>query len=155
MNMFEAIAKDRVSQVPSRAPVQVGPGERLGNVVTLMRNRRTGAALVVDRDELIGIFTERDLLARVDHGSHAWRDRPVREVMTARPMIIREDDSVGEALRRIDVGKRRHLPVVRGRAPIAIISVRDLLGYVARKFPAEFINLPPSPEREAREPWGG
>lgn len=153
--MLEQIVQVTLDQVPSRPPVKVAPDARLGDVVTMMRNGRTGAALVVENEELIGIFTERDLMRRVDHSSLAWRDVPVRDVMTARPMIIREDDTLGEALRRIDVGKRRHLPVLRGRTPVAVVSVRDLLAYVARKFPADFINLPPSPEREARQPWGG
>jgi CBS domain-containing protein len=153
--MLEAIARIPVSQMPSREPVLVPPTARLGDVVATMRNRRTGAALVVDHGELIGIFTERDLMRRVDHGSLAWRDRPVAEVMTARPLVIREEDTIAEALRRIDVGKRRHLPIMRGREVIAIISVRDLLAFVASRFPADFLNLPPSPDHEARQPWGG
>jgi CBS domain-containing protein len=152
---FEEIVRVPVSQIPSREPVQVPPSARLGEVVTMMRERRTGAALIVDRGELIGIFTERDLMRRCDHTSHARRERPVAEVMTARPLVIREEDTVAEALRRIDVGKRRHLPIMRGREVIAIISVRDLLAFIASRFPADFLNLPPSPEREARQPWGG
>jgi len=153
--MIETIAHIPVSQIPSRDPVLVPPTARLGDVVATMRNHRTGAALVVDRGDLIGIFTERDLMRRVDHGSLAWRDTPVSEVMTARPLVIREEDTVAEALRRIDVGKRRHLPIMRGREVVAIVSVRDLLAFIASRFPADFLNLPPSPEREARQPWGG
>ena len=153
--MLETIARIPVSQMPSREPVLVPPAARLGDVVATMRNRRTGAALIVDRGELIGIFTERDLMRRVDQASLAWRDRAVSEVMTARPLVIREEDTIAEALRRIDVGKRRHLPIMRGREVVAIISVRDLLAFVASRFPADFLNLPPSPDREARQPWGG
>lgn len=152
---IEQIASMTMTQIPSREPVRVPPEARLGDVVATMRNLRQGAALVVEDGELVGIFTERDLLQRVDHKTLAWRDTPVKDVMTARPMIIREDDTVAEALRRIDVGKRRHLPIMRGREPIAIVSVRDLLGYLASRFPADFINLPPTPEKEAREPYGG
>ncbi len=153
--LLEQIASMTMAQFPSREPVRVPPEARLGDVVANMRNAKQGAALVCQRRELVGIFTERDVIRRLDHTSLAWRDHPVATVMTARPMIIREDDSVAEALRRMDVGKRRHLPIVRGREPIAIVSVRDLLSYIASRFPADFINLPPDPDKEARQPWGG
>jgi CBS domain-containing protein len=157
--MLEQIASLTMAQIPSRPPVLVPRDARLGDVVATMRNQRQGAACVVDRiierHELVGIFTERDLLRRVDHRTLAWRDEQVHTVMTARPMIIREDDTIAEALRRMDVGKRRHLPVMRGREPIAIVSVRDVLAFLASKFPADFLNLPPDPRKEARAPWGG
>lgn len=153
--MIEQIATMTMAQMPSREPVRVPPEARLGDVVTMMRNLKQGAALVVERDTLVGIFTERDLLRRVDHRSLAWRDVPVSEVMTKRPKVIREDDLVAEGLRKMDSGKFRHLPVMKGREAVAVVSIRDLLAYIARKFPADFINLPSTPEKEAREPWGG
>jgi len=153
--MLEQIVSLTMAQIPSRDPVRVPPEARLGDVVSLMHNLKQGAALVVERGSLVGIFTEHDLLRRVDHSTLAWRDRPVQEVMTPRPMIIRETDTVAEALRRMVQGKHRHLPILRGREPIAIVSVRDVLAYVAARFPADFINLPPTPDKEARSEWGG
>ena len=154
--MLEKIINVPISQVRSREPIRVTPQTRIGDVVDLMHTGRTGAALIVNADgDLVGIFTEHDLLRRADHQSIAWRDQPVESMMTARPRIIREDDTVAEALRRMDAGRHRHLPVVRGREPVSVISVRELLAHIASKFPADFINLPPDPDKEARGPWGG
>ncbi len=161
--MLEDIATLPISSLPVREPVQVPPAATLGAVVDAMHARRHGAALVVDAGELVGIFSERDLVHRVDHANPAWRDRPVSEVMTARPMIIRQDDTVAEALRRMRVGKRRHLPILpadgdgqpRRTTALGIVSIRDVISYVASRFPGHFLNLPPDPEHEARAPWGG
>jgi CBS domain-containing protein len=153
--MLEGMATLTMAAIPSREPVRVAPEARLGDVVASMRNERQGAALVCNRTALVGIFTEHDLLRRVDHRDLSWRDHPVQTVMTPRPMIIRETDSIAEALRRMDHGRHRHLPIVRGREPIAIVSVRDILAFLAARFPTDFINLPPTPDKEAREPWGG
>ncbi|HWM86862.1 MAG TPA: CBS domain-containing protein [Kofleriaceae bacterium] len=153
--MIEEIINVAVSQVPAREPIKVSPDTRLGEVVALMHRGKTGAALVVERGRLIGIFTEHDLLRRVEHHSNAWRDQPVRTMMTERPRIIRETHTIAEALRRMDAGHHRHLPVVRGREAISVVSVRDLLAFIASKFPAHFLNLPPDPDKEARGPWGG
>lgn len=153
--MLEQIVNMAVSQVRSREPVKVGPDTPLGEVVGALKAARTGAALVVDNGELIGVFTEHDLLRRIDHRNRAWRDLPVRAVMTENPRVIRAEDSIAEALRRMDTGKHRHLPVVKGREPIAVVSVRELLDAIASKFPADFLNLPPDPDKEARGLWGG
>ena len=157
--MLETLAKSTLSELPLRKPVKVAIDTRLGDVVTAMRNARHGAALVVkrvlDRDELLGVFTERDLIHRIDHGSLAWRHTAVGEVMTERPRVVKLEDSVAEALRRMAAGRFRHLPVVRGREPVAICSIRDLLAYLAARFPGDFINLPPDPGKEAHERWGG
>jgi CBS domain-containing protein len=152
----EVLALVPLTQVPTRVPVKVKPTTRLSDVVTAMREAKHGSALVCEDDgSLVGIFTERDLLRRVDHKTAAWQDQRVSAVMTPQPMVIREDDTFAEAMRRMDVGKLRHLPVVRGRIPVAIVSIRDLLGYIASRFSADFINLPPDPDRAATEPWGG
>jgi CBS domain-containing protein len=153
--MLEQIVNVPISQVRTREPVRVSPETSLGQVVELMLAGRTGAALIIDNGELVGVFTEHDLLRRMDHRDRTWRDQPVRAFMTERPRVIRAEDSVAEALRRMDAGRHRHLPVVRGREAIAVVSVRDLLEHVASKFPAHFINLPPDPDKEAHRPWGG
>jgi CBS domain-containing protein len=154
--MLEQVMNVPLSQIPSRQPIRVSPRTPLREVVESMHAGRTGAALVVDdRGELIGIFTEHDLLRRADHTSMAWRDQPVENMMTPQPRVIREEDTLAEALRLMDTGKHRHLPVVRGREPVAVISIRELLAHIASKFPADFINLPPDPDKEARAPWGG
>jgi CBS domain-containing protein len=150
------IARAPISQVPTREPVRVAADAHLGDVVDRIHTEKTGAALVVDgNDNLIGVFTEHDLLRRIDLRSHSWREKPVSAFMTQRPRVIREEDTIAEAMRRMEMGRHRHLPVVRGEKPVAVVSVRDLLAYLASKFPADFINLPPDPDREARGPWGG
>jgi CBS domain-containing protein len=154
--MVEVLATLPLSQLPARQPVKVKPTTRLADVVTAMREAHHGSALICEDDgSLVGIFTERDLLRRVDHRTPAWQDQRVSTVMTAQPMIIREDDTFAEAMRRMDLGKLRHLPVMRGRIPVGIISIRDLLGYIASRFSADFINLPPDPDNHASKPWGG
>ena len=155
--LLQQIIRVPLSKVRSREPVRVGPDARLGDVVLRMNEARTGAALVIDPQsgKLTGIFTEHDLLRRVDLGTNAWRDQRVSSVMTSGPDVIGEDDSIAEALRRMEAGRYRHLPVVRGEDPVAVVSVRDLLAYLATVFPGHFINLPPDPDKEAHAPWGG
>jgi CBS domain-containing protein len=115
-----------------------------------MKTYGRGAVLVEEDGALVGIFTERDLLNRVDHADALWSHVVVRDVMTPHPMVIHPDESLSEALRRLTQGHRRHLPVVDPRGHvIGLISIRDILTYVAERFPEEMMNLPPHPDHES------
>ncbi len=155
--MLKAIAKAKVSDIHLRRPVQVGPDDKLLDVVVQMREFRRGAAIVEDGDgRIIGIFTERDLMLRVGHDSHDWHGRTVAEVMTKSPTALAATDSLSSALRQMKAGGFRHLPVVdNDRRTAGILSIRDVLSHLVEYFPAEFINLPPDSDHEAKKPWGG
>lgn len=154
--MVELIAAIPVSELPPREPVRVPPEARLRDVIDTLKARRQGAAFVVDGDALVGVFSERDLMTRIDHSILAWLDTPVSAVMTRQPLTVIGDDApLAEALRLMVDGRMRHLPVVRDGALVGVVSVRDVLAHLARRFPAEFINLPPDPDHEATAPYGG
>jgi CBS domain-containing protein len=150
------IAATPIGQIVRREPVRVGPDTLLGEVVSQLRERGRGAVIVEDQTGLVGIFSERDLMLRVDHGDPSWPSRPVRELMTRAPRTIRDDQEIEKALNLMLTGRHRHLPIVDGNdALLGIVSIRDLLIHIVGFFPDEFLNLPPDPEREARGPWGG
>lgn len=136
------------------------PSAALDDFVTAaaatMKERQQDCVLILDGSELVGIFTERDLMLRVDHSSQAWRDSPVSDVMTKEVVLVDARESLSVAVKKMQSGLFRHLPVVFGeQRPVGLVSIRDILAYIAEHFPAEFLNLPPDPELEARNQWGG
>lgn len=95
-----------------------------------MPGRRTGAIMLVDGEgRLSGVFTDSDLARLFEHRREQALDRPIREVMTARPVTVgtgtRTIDAVGAMAQR----KISELPVVdaEGR-PIGLIDVTDVVG---------------------------
>jgi CBS domain-containing protein len=146
----EVLAQATVGDLTPRPHARVPVDAPMWKVVEEMKGKRRGAVLVEDGDKLVGIFTERDLVSRIDHGDALWSHVLVRDVMTPEPMVVRRDDSLAEALRRLTQGRRRHLPIVDQKgAVLGLISVRDILSFVASKFPEDLINLPPDPTHEA------
>jgi CBS domain-containing protein len=145
-----ALATARVAELSPRPHARVGVEDAMWKVVSEMKAKGRGAVLVEDEGALVGIFTERDLLNRVDYSDALWSHVVVRDVMTPHPMVIRPDDSLSEALRRLTQGHRRHLPIVddRGRV-LGLISIRDILSYIADRFPEDMVNLPPHPDHES------
>ena len=146
----EVLAQATVGDIAARPHAHVPVDAPMWKVVEEMSGKRRGAVLVEDNGQLVGIFTERDLVSRIDHGDALWSHVIVRDVMTPHPMVVRRDDSLAEALRRLTQGRRRHLPVVDAKgAVIGLISIRDILQFVASKFPEDMINLPPDPTHES------
>ena len=147
---MQALASATVGELSPRPHARVGVDDAMWKVVAEMTAKGRGAVLVEDGGALVGIFTERDLLNRVDYSDALWSHVVVRDVMTPHPMVIRPDDSLSEALRRLTQGHRRHLPVVDDRGHVlGLISIRDILTHIAERFPEDMMNLPPHPDHES------
>jgi len=105
----------------------LGPDATVAEAVREMNRHDIGAVLVMDPEQqLLGIFTERDVLRRVieqnlDHGS-----TPLEAVMTRKVICLRPDTPVQDALALVSSHNIRHLPVVRDERVLGMISVRDL-----------------------------
>ncbi len=134
-----------------RPPLSLPPSATLREAVRLMREQRIGCLLVVDRDRLDGIITERDLLLKLEGPDLT---RPVRELMTADPEVLSPDDPIVYALNKMSVGGFRHIPLVDAeRRPVGIVSVKDIVDYIVEFFPDEVLTVPPDPAQA--EAWRG
>ena len=150
------IAATPIGTIARRLPVRVTLETTLGEVVATLREKGRGAVLVEENNRIAGIFSERDVMLRIDHADPSWTNRPVREVMTRAPRTIREDEPIEDALNIMLTGGHRHLPIVdEAGTLLGIVSIRDILVHIVGFFPADFINLPPDPEHESSGVWGG
>jgi CBS domain-containing protein len=103
----------------------------------LMASRGVGAVLVVDRDELLGIFTERDVVFRVVACGLDPDATRLSTVMTREPKTIAPDKSYGVAMAVMHENGFRHLPVVDKGVPIGVVSSRSALDPELEEFVAE------------------
>jgi CBS domain-containing protein len=92
-----------------------------------MSVRNVGAAVVMDGDTLVGIFTERDLLRAVADGVPAGEGH-VQSHMTPDPFTLPPGHSPSEAAQIMTERRFRHIPVVDGDRLVGIVSIRDLVG---------------------------
>ncbi|MGH9786588.1 MAG: CBS domain-containing protein, partial [Terriglobia bacterium] len=98
------------------------------DAVVVMAQARVGAVAVVERAELKGIFTERDLMLRVVHRGRDPRTTTVREVMTSPAMTASDKTTFSEALNLMLDRHLRHLPILGGDGQLlGMLSIRDLL----------------------------
>lgn len=96
----------------------------------LMASHKVGALLVVDKNRIAGIFTERDALNKVLAGGLDPDSTQVAQVMVADPQTIRADKPLAHALFYMADGGFRHVPVIDADgAPVGMVSARDALGH--------------------------
>jgi len=127
-----SLMTDPVSVLPPRQPITVSPTASVGQALETMLTHNIGALLIVDRTgQLVGIFSERDLLTKVA-GTEDYADRAVEEYMTPNPETVQSTHTLAFALHKMDIGGYRHLPVVRDGQPLGMISVHDMLRYITR-----------------------
>jgi CBS domain-containing protein len=110
----------------------VPPHATVFEAVQKMVEARIGAVLVVSGDKLVGIFSERDVLVRVVSLHRDPLTTPVAHVMTIDPVTIDAATPVEEVLDQHSGKEFRHLPVLDEGRLIGMVSVRDLLRWVAQ-----------------------
>jgi CBS domain-containing protein len=154
MEISRNLRVESVSRLEATPPIAVEGSQPIREAVALMRRDRVGCLLICEAGRLIGVFTERDLLCRV-LGCNRSLTTQIQEVMTANPMTITPSDSIRTAIRRMQQGEHRHLPVINGNhEPIGILSVKRIIHYLVEHFPGAVYNLPPEPSGILREREG-
>jgi CBS domain-containing protein len=112
--------------------ITVRMSDLLRNVIKTMVDRNLGAVVVVDeKNAPVGIFSERDMLMRVVGIHSDYLNAPVSEFMTRNPECLDIHAKIAFALHKMDGGDYRHMPVTRDGKLLGMISVRDMLRYVA------------------------
>jgi CBS domain-containing protein len=117
------------------------PDASVYDVARLMTQHQVGAIPILSRGELVGIFSERDLMQRVVVPGREPSATAVGEVMTHEVITASPEESVDFCLEKMRKGGYRHLPVIVAGRVISMISMRDLLDDELHEQEAEIRNL--------------
>lgn len=99
-----------------------------------MMEHRIGAVPVLRDGELVGIFSERDIMNRVVAVGRLPGSTKVSEVMTTNPKAVSVDETIENCTYLMREFGFRHLPIVDGKELKGLVSSRDiLLRYISLK----------------------
>lgn len=112
----------------------------IASVIQLMNQRGVGSVLVFDGGDLVGIFTERDVLKRVA-GAGVSAEEPVAQVMTSRPITVSSGTPIAVAMRMMSERRFRHLPVMDHLRVVGIVSAGDIMRHAVHTLEQEVENL--------------
>lgn len=109
--------------------ITVEQGQTVLDAVFCMVERNIGAVPVLRRGELVGIFSERDVMKRVMVNALDPRITPVEQVMTPDPLTVPPDETIHDCMVLMKQHGFRHLPVCSEGQLVGFLSLRDLLLY--------------------------
>ena len=113
------------------------PQTSVSAAAKMMADKQVGALLVVEGEQLVGIFTERDALFRVIASGRDPNSTLLVEVMTPNPKTVAPEKSFGHAMLVMHENGFRHMPVIEQGKPIGIVSARDALDPDMEEFVSE------------------
>jgi CBS domain-containing protein len=120
LRKIEAAMKSAVHQLPPTATVQ--------DAARLMKARDCGCVVITESGKLKGIFTSGDLVKRVVADARDPAKTKLSQVMTSNPETVTRATLAIDALRMMQDGHYRHLPVVERGRMLGIVSRRDFFG---------------------------
>jgi CBS domain-containing protein len=119
-----------ISQLLNRKGRQVwsiGPDATVYEAVVMLAEKEVGALAVLEGETMVGIVSERDYARKVILQGRSSREMKVREIMTARVLYAKPDQSIEECMAMMTEKRIRHLPVMDGRELLGMISLGDLV----------------------------
>ena len=108
--------------------VTVTPSETVATVVNVLARNRIGAVPVLGPDgSLVGIISERDIIRGMSQYGAATLALAVDRLMTSDVKTCAPDDQIIELMETMTLQRFRHLPVLRNRQLIGIVSIGDVV----------------------------
>jgi predicted transcriptional regulator len=125
-----------------RRPINsVHPDFTVTEAVRLMHDENIGALLIMEHDNLPGIFTERDALTNVLAAGIDPNSTKLSAVMTKDPFCVDPSTTIEEAMGIVTHHKIRHLPIVHNGKLVGIVSSGDLTHWVVQDREGEIRQL--------------
>jgi CBS domain-containing protein len=116
-----------VDRLMTRQMVNIEAGTSAIEAAKLMKNHKIGSVFVKQKDRIIGIVTEPDIIRKVVGAERVSYSIPVEDIMSSPVIAIDGRRSVTEAADLMEQHGTRHLAVLKGDSIVGILSVRDLL----------------------------
>ena len=119
-----------ILRVKGNASVSVNPDTIIFDALSLMSKYNVGAVLVVDNENLVGVFTERDYARKIILKGRTSLDTSVSEIMSDELITVHPEESIAECMVLMSDKRVRHLPVVQDGHVVGIISIGDVVKFI-------------------------
>jgi len=107
--------------------IHVSPDITVFDAIKLMADHNIGALLVMTGNELKGIISERDYRNKVILKGRTSKQTAVHEIMTSQVYTVEPNEKIENCMAIMTEQKIRHLPVIKNRKVVGIISIGDLV----------------------------
>jgi CBS domain-containing protein len=122
---IELILKEKGTKVHT-----VAADASVYEALVMMAEREIGALVVMDGDEFVGVFSERDYARKVVLVGRTSKETTVREIMSGPVHTVGPKSTVDECMQHMTDKRCRHLPVVENGKIVGIVSIGDLVHWI-------------------------
>jgi len=153
MELKSILTSTKVGELTLTTRPTLSPDDTVAAAAAEMRRESHGSAVVCSDGALVGIFTERDLLRVI--GSGDGMQTPLSSVMTTDPKTLTTDDTLFDAVRWMDEGGYRRLPVVGpDGTSVGIVDVKTITHFLVEHFSSAVYNQASAVQLTAKNPEG-
>ncbi len=140
-----AFLNDTIATLEPAEPICLRESATVADAIARMLERRQAGVLIVDdAGRLTGIFTERDVLTRVAGAGREASRTALGDVMTPNPEALSATDRIAYAVHSMSVAGYRTVPLVDAdRRAVGVVTVSDVIRWLAHLYPEAVLNLPP------------
>ena len=122
MNIVGQFLTQRIQNIHS-----VSPQSTVRQALELMAEKNIGALLVLEENQLVGMFSERDYARKVVLQGKSSIDTLVQDIMTTKVICIKVSQTFTECMQTMTDHHIRHLPVMNEQNVIGLISIGDVV----------------------------
>ena len=105
----------------------IGPADTVMAAVRLMEEKNIGFLVVLEKEVIAGVVSERDCLRRVVLVGKSLEATAVGDIMVNNVVKVGIEDTFAECLRLMHAHGIRHLPVLTKDKVVGVVSIRDLM----------------------------
>ena len=117
-----------ISEMIHEKPIfSIEKDKTVAEAARFMTEKKIGALPVVERNQLVGIFSERDVITRVIAKGLDPAATTINEVMTTNIVVANTEEGYESCLKKMQLAHCRHMPIVSGEQLVGFVSLRDLL----------------------------
>ena len=129
--LLSAEDKDTVTEIMTKEVHTLGPNRKTIDALNLMVDNDIGSVLVIQRGQIVGIITERDIVRKITK-SFDYLDRPLSETAKKTVISVGPTTPIWEAFALMLKNKIRRLPVLKNGKIVGIITERDLFKWTVK-----------------------
>ena len=133
MSLAQDLQQAQIESLDLSNYIVVEIGTSVKNVIEQMRSGNHNCAIVTDRDALIGIFTDHDILIKIADNPDTW-NLPIDDFIRPSPFTLNAKDSLKTALTLLDEKQFRNVPVLNDDGNIiGNLTHQALVEYLAER----------------------
>lgn len=108
----------------------ISPDDSVYDALEILESKNLGSLVVVDKEKLVGIFTERDYARKVVLKGRSSKETIVRDIMSDRPVFVNLHTTIEDCMLLMTDKFIRHLPVLDNGKLVGIVSIGDVVKYI-------------------------